>query len=222
MSEIYDADNARLIQAIRATGRPALTPAELRHINHGAELLSDLLAVEWDSGWPNQAIADGMAVEAINAWNSYRRKRDGHGARRYNPIGRKPVRRDRNQPSLDDPFSMIKVLCIVAHLPQKAYPLDDIIDWKLVFPGKIWWPFYGCDARTARRCHKSFALSRVAFKRGEFMTVHNVCEPCYRWMYAHTTELVDRYRDHLPEHHIEPTAEVRQTQLIRLAERGVL
>ncbi|OBF69614.1 hypothetical protein A5753_21365 [Mycobacterium sp. 852002-51971_SCH5477799-a] len=206
----------------RAMGWPAPTEAELRHIAHGAELLSDILVADLGYGWPDDSpearFANGLSVEVINAWNSYRRKRDAYGQSNFNPVGRKPVRRDKVQPSLDKPFTMTKPLCIVARSPKKAYPLDKLEDWKLV-PRDVLSP---CDVGISAECHKSFALITLSLKRGEFVTVHQVCNACYRWPFAYSSEAIELFRDILVEHHVEPTNGDRRAQLVLAADAGVL
>lgn len=218
--DLYDPDG-RLRAANLAAGHE-LTEQDLRHAEHGAELLSDILVADLGSGWPDESpahrIADGLSVEVINAWNSYRRRRDSYGQSNFNPIGRKPVRRDKLQPSLDNPFSMTKPLCIVARSPKKAYPLDQLEDWKAV-PRDVLGP---CDVNISAECHTSCALTTVPLKRGEFVTVHRVCKSCYRWPYAFSTEAVEMFSHILVGHHIEPTNSDRRAQLLLAADTGVL
>src|ERR1700752_4669820 len=84
--DLYDPDG-RLRAANRAAGHE-LTEQDLRHAEHGAELISDILVADFGSGWPDESpahrIADGLSVEVINAWNSYRRKRDAYGQSNFN------------------------------------------------------------------------------------------------------------------------------------------
>lgn len=218
--DLYDPDG-RLRAASRAAGHE-LTEQELRHAEHGAQLLSDILVCDFGCTWPDESpevrIASGLSVETINAWNSYRRKRDAYGVTGFNSIGRKPVRRDNRQPSLDNPFSMTKPLCIVARNPKKAYPLDQLEDWKAV-PRDVLGP---CDVNISAECHKSCALTTVPLKRGEFVTVHRVCKACYRWPYACSAEAVDMFSHILGGDHIEPTNSDRMAQLLLAADTGVL
>lgn len=224
MSEHYDAENSRLIQAIRASGRPAPTERELRHINHGAQLLCEILVADFGACWPDgtrqHRIASGLSVEAITAWNTYRHKRESQGSKEFNPIGRKPVRRNNHQPSLDDPFTMTRPLCIVAQRPQKAYPLDRLDDWRSTFSRRFAIES-GCDVRISARCHKTAALTTLPLKRGEFVTVHKVCKACLRWPFAYSAQAVQEFREILFDHDIEPTDEARRAVLLELAERGV-
>jgi hypothetical protein len=218
--ELYDPDG-RLRAANRAAGYE-LTEHELRHAEHGGELLSDILVADLGSGWPDESpearIANGLSVEVVNAWNSYRRKREAYGQSSFNPIGRKPVRRDQLQPSLDKPFTMVKPLCIVARNPRKAYPLDQLEDWRAV-PRDVLGP---CDVNISGECHKSCALKTVSLKRGEFVTVHQVCSSCYRWPFAYSSEAVEMFSHILAGHHVEPTNVDRRAQLVLAADTGVL
>jgi hypothetical protein len=179
------------------------------------EDFSRLLEVHRAMGWHEPTEAE---LRHIAHGASYRRKRDAYGQSNFNPIGRKPVRRDKLQPLLDNPFTMVKPLCIVARSPKRAYPLDDLEDWRFA-PRDVLGP---CDVGISAECHKSCALATVSLKRGEFVTVHRVCNACYRWPFAYDTEVVEMFSHILAGHHVEPTNIDRKAQLLLAADTGVL
>jgi hypothetical protein len=119
---------------------------------------------------------------------------------------------------MDNPFSMTRPLCIVARSPKKAYPLDKLEDWRAA-PRDVLGP---CDVGISADCHKAYALITLSLQRGEFITVHKVCNACYRWPFAYSAEAVEMFRDILVEHHVEPTNADRKAQLLDTADTGVL
>lgn len=155
-------------------------------------------------------VGKALAIEAIDSWNRNRHIRPES----YNPIGRQPIWRpeppsSRVQPDMSDPSTMFKLLCIVAHKPNKAHSLDKFSDWTSVALGN----YYGCDARISANCTR-ISLTSIPLSRGEFVTLHKFCNHCLRWFHAHSAELVEANRNALNGFYdIEPTNAVRLAEL---------
>jgi hypothetical protein len=133
-----------------------------------------------------------LAVEVIDDWDRNRKMRPES----FNPFGQQPIWRpdppsSRVQPDLADPLTLFKLLCIVAHKPKKAYPLDKFSDWTSVYVG----PYFGCDAKISARCTLT-GLTTLPLSRGEYVTVHKFCAHCLRWFHAHTPSWSTRIETH--------------------------
>lgn len=168
----------RLIAANRAAGWPDLTTADLEDIEALAEPLSELLFRggefsnhgnyrPYQYHWLGQA----LAVERINQFNDYRRKREPFG---YNPFGRTLT---------VDP--MTKFVCIPAN-ERRAYLLDNPDDWVL-YDREC-----ACDVKLSDACTETYGAG-IGIKRGEYVIVRSACDDCCKalqWVTDSTDEQV--------------------------------
>ena len=236
-SNTYADSDERLQAVLRAVGLPELSEEELRHANHGAEMLTDVFFQDQGLNWPynssydslERRIGEGLAVETINAWNAYRRKREALGDTNFKSLGPMPTthsvevwKQRRSISDLDNPFRKPSLLCIMAADPRKAYPLDRFEDWPLV-PRDV---VGRCDIRISAKCRKDTALTLTPIVRGEFVTAHWTCGACSRWPFAYSAEQVSYARTcewlTMEDYSVEPTNEDRKAQLLGIADAGVI